>query len=136
MKILIVEDDMMVALTMAETLAEVGHVVIGLAREEDLAMRMVGHAQPDLALVDLELARGASGAIVVRKLREFGISAVFVSGSPVDCRRVGFQIGALGCLSKPFNPDELIDAVDVAAAIMRRQPPGRVPSNLALYYLT
>lgn len=136
MRILIVEDDVMVALSMDESLSEAGHVVVGLAREEVGAMRVAAATRPDLALVDLKLARHASGAVVARHLRErHGIPCVFVSGNPGDCQKVGMQIGVLGCLAKPFTPDELADAVDVASTILQKQNPERVPPNMQLYYL-
>lgn len=126
----------MVALTMDEMLREAGHLVVGLARDEVGAMQVAAAARPDLALVDLKLARRASGAVVARHLRErHGIPCVFVSGSPGDCQRIGIQIGALGCLAKPFSPEELIDAVDVAATILQKQYPERVPPNMQLYFL-
>ena len=137
MRILIVEDEMLVALSMGDTLSEAGHIVVGCAREEGMAMQLADSARPQLALVDLKLARGESGAVVAWRLRQkFGIATVFVSGSPRDCATVGFQSGALGCLRKPFKPDELIDAVDTAAAIIRRQDPTRIPSNMELYFTT
>jgi CheY-like chemotaxis protein len=82
MKILIVDDDVLVALGMDDTLSGAGHHVVGLAREEGLAIRTAASTSPDLALIDLRLARDGSGAEVARKLRRnLGIAVVFVSGS-------------------------------------------------------
>ena len=61
MKILIVEDDAMLALSMDEWLTEVGHIVVGLARDPATAFRIAQQARPDLALVDLQLARAHWG---------------------------------------------------------------------------
>lgn len=136
MKILIVEDEAMLALSMEETLSELGHLIVGLARDPAAAFRIAAASKPDLALVDLQLARGASGAEVARHLRQrYSIPAVFVSGNPGDCKKVGFHIGALGCLAKPFTPDELADAVDAAFMVLQKQHPERLPPNLELYYV-
>jgi DNA-binding response OmpR family regulator len=136
MKILIVEDDVMVALSMDEALSDVGHIVVGLARDPAAAFRIVKESRPDLALVDLRLARDTSGAEVARHLRDrYGVPAVFVSGNPGDCKKVGFHIGALGCLAKPFTPDELVEAVGVAYRMTQQQSPERVPVNMELYYV-
>lgn len=136
MKILIVEDEVLVALSMDDTLSEAGHFVTGLARDELVAMGLAGTTRPDLALVDMTLARGGSGAAVVRHLRKrYGVPSIFVSGNPGSCHQVGFQIGALGCLSKPFSPDELVEAVEAAATILRKGSPQQVPPNLQLYYV-
>lgn len=134
MKILIVEDDAMLALSMDDALTTVGHIVLGLARDPAMAYRIASELRPDLALVDLTLANQASGADVARHLLErHGVPAIFVSGSPGDCRKVGFRIGVLGCLAKPFTPDELVEAADVAFRIMQQQHPASVPPNMELY---
>lgn len=136
MKILIVEDEAMLALSMDDALTAVGHIVVGLARDPATAFRIARDSRPDLALVDLTLARQTSGADVARHLlKRHGVPAIFVSGSPGDCKKVGFRIGALGCLAKPFMADDLVKAVDVAFRIIQQQQPERVPPNMELYYV-
>jgi DNA-binding response OmpR family regulator len=136
MKILIVEDEVMLALSMDEALSDAGHEVVGLAREVAAATRIAADSKPDLALVDLKLVRGASGGVLAQYLRErFGIPTVFVSGNPEDCKEIGAPTGVLGCLAKPFFPDQLVDAVDVASTVLRHQSPRRVPPNMELYFI-
>lgn len=137
MKILIVEDEVLVALAMDDSLSDVGHEVVGLARDEALAIKIAEATRPDLALVDLNLARHGSGARVVRALRErYRIPSIFVSANPDDCEKIGFHVRALGCLAKPFTPSQLITALDAAAAILSERNPVRMPQNLNLYYLS
>ncbi len=134
MRILIVEDEAIVAFSIDDALTANGQTVVGIARDEPTAMLLAEQYRPDLALVDFSLARGSSGASVVQNLRErYGIPAIFVSGSPIDCRRVSSQIGVLGCLSKPFQDDELIESIAVAESLLGGTPPMRLPERLELY---
>lgn len=134
MRILIAEDEAIIAFSMDDILSSAGHSVVGIARDSDTAVQLAGKLRPDLALVDLNLARGTSGATVARLLRElYGIPSIFVSGNPLDCRKARGYLDVFGCLSKPFKDDDLIGAVDVARAVIGGQPPTMMPENLELY---
>lgn len=136
MRILIVEDEALIAFGMGEALHEAGHTVSGYARDEHSAVRMATIDKPDLALVDLHLARGTSGATVARLLRQrHGIPSIYVSGNPVECHTVGRMAGGFGCLAKPFNDGDLVEAVAVVEAVMKGQYPRVVPVALELYLI-
>lgn len=134
MRILIVEDEAIIAFTMDDALTAAGHVVVGIARDEEAAEILAAECRPDLALVDLRLADGASGATAARLLRErHGIPSIFVSGNPLDCRQVSGGLGVLGCLSKPFNDDDLKEAVTAAESLMAGQSPAYLPRGFEVY---
>jgi CheY-like chemotaxis protein len=134
MRILIVEDEAIIALEIDAVLTDTGHSVVGIAREVATALAVAAAQRPDLALVDLNLANNTSGAVAARHLLEmYGVPAIFVSGNPNDCRRVGFQTGALGCLSKPFKDSELIEAIAAAQALLAGQRPRTSPGGLEIY---
>lgn len=134
MRILVVEDEALIALTIGDVLQNAGHDVVGLARDEQSAITMASRLRPELALVDLNLARGTSGAVAARALREqLGIPSVFVSGSPRECRAAAKESGALGCLNKPFTEHELARSITALAAILAGETPGELPANLELY---
>jgi len=134
MRILIVEDEAIVAFSIDDALTSAGQTVVGIARDESNAMRLAEMYRPDLALVDFNLAHGGSGAAVAQSLRErYGIPAIFVSGYPIDCRRVSSHIGALGCLSKPFEDDDLLESIAVAEAVLGGESPAHLPKGLELY---
>lgn len=136
MRILIVEDEAIVAFSIDDALTASGQNVVGIARDETTAMLLAEQYRPDLALVDMSLAHGSSGADVAQNLRErYGIPSIFVSGFPIDCRKVSSHIGALGCLSKPFQDDELIQSIAVAESVLGGTPPERLPKRLELYMI-
>jgi DNA-binding response OmpR family regulator len=61
MRILIVEDEAMIAFVIESALSAAGHQVVGPARDEPLALSLATTQKPGIALVDLRLARGSSG---------------------------------------------------------------------------
>jgi DNA-binding response OmpR family regulator len=134
MRILIVEDEAIVAFSIDDALTAAGQRVIGIARDETTAISLAEQFHPELALVDLNLARGSSGASVAQNLREnYGVPTIFVSGFPTDCRKVSSHIGVLGCLSKPFEDEDLIGSIAVAEAVLGGHAPGALPKGLELY---
>lgn len=115
MRILIVEDDAMFAFAVDDALSNAGHEIVGFARDENAAVDMAFVKRPDLALVDLNLARNTSGARAARQMLDrCGVPSLFVSGSPGDCRRLAKTSGALGCLSKPCAASDIVAAVSIA----------------------
>lgn len=134
MRILIVEDDAMFAFAIDDALSNAGHEIVGFARDEYAALDMAAVKEPDLALMDLRLARDTSGANAARLLRErFGIPSVFVSSSPEDCRRAAKESGALGCLSKPFMDQDLISVVAIAEHIIQGRAIDLRPRGFEVY---
>lgn len=127
MKILIVEDEAISALSMEAVLQEHGHEVVAIADDECSAIRAAAEREPDLAFVDMRLSCGDCGLSVARRLCEMGVTVVFATG---NCP--GHDLGdlALGCLHKPISDDLLVRSVMVAEAKARRcdnfppPPPG------------
>lgn len=135
MRILLVEDDSILAAAMEETITSAGHVVIGLAADEHGAVQIATAEPPDLALLDLNLAFGASGAVVANMIRNlYGTPTLFISGEPDACRKVGMRVGALGCLRKPFSQTTLLLTLEIAEALIAQQRPrGSLPEEMELY---
>ena len=134
MRILIVEDDAMFAFAIEDALSTVGHEIVGFARDGDSAVELADRERPDLALVDLRLARQTSGAIAAREIRErYGIPSIFISSSPEDCRKEAKPSGAWGCLSKPFTDRDLVNVVAIADAMMMGHQHSLRPRGFELY---
>jgi len=113
MRVLIVEDEALIALELERIVAEVGHTAVGPVTTVEQAL---AHApRVDVALVDLGLADGMSGAALARRLTDrFGVSVVFVTGSPGD---VGHGLyGAVDIIGKPFSDDRIKQGLEKADA--------------------
>lgn len=116
LRILIAEDDVLIALDVEETLTEAGHEVIGTAVTEDEAVAMAAEMAPDLVIMDLRLARGSSGEAAARRIRETApVALVFASGNldPATRARLA-EMEPVAFLPKPYLPLEVIKAVAAA----------------------
>lgn len=118
-KILIVEDEFLVALQLEDILTEAGHSVIGIVPDQAAAQEV--RDTPQIALVDLNLRDGPSGPGIAEYLsRSFGTTIIYVTANPG-------QIGqpaptAIGVVQKPFSPQAIVGAVAMA---LGRQAAGR-----------
>lgn len=110
-KILIVEDEMLVAIDLEETLCELGHQPVGIV--PDLKAAEAYFEQDlDLALVDLNLRDGFTGPQIGAQLSERGVAVLFVTANP---RLLGDGIaGAIGVITKPADEKLVKAAVDYA----------------------
>ena len=133
LKILIVEDEPLLASTLKH-LVELNPFYQVTAVADDLASALaaVEERRPDLALVDLQLARGSTGFSVAVKLGEAGIHCLFTTGKPPSFPMPDL---ALGCLMKPYTEEDIVRTLKTAEDILRgreRLRPSR-PENLTLY---
>lgn len=108
MRVLIVEDDALIAADLAATVADGGHQVVAVAERLPEALAAAAVGDIDLAFVDLGLKDGGSGIEVVRALRaRHAIPAIVVSAErelPTKARAAG----AVGYISKPARPAEIL----------------------------
>ena len=118
MRLLIVEDELLIAMDLELQLAEFGHEVVAIAADPDEAVAAARAYAPELVLMDLHLARGTSGVDAARRLREeLRLRCVFVSAT-LDVATVA-ALGALdpaGFVAKPVLPATLRRALEQAAA--------------------
>ncbi len=108
-KILIVEDEQIVALNLNGTLARLGYEIVGVAGTGDQSVRLAEETRPDLALMDIALAGekdGISSAGVI--WQQWNIPVVFLTAfADEETLARAQQNGVFGFLTKPFRTDEL-----------------------------
>lgn len=119
--ILIVEDEVLVALEMESILEERGYDVVGIAADLEGALAFAGR-NVDLALVDLNLRDGLTGPEIGRRLaNEHHARVLFVTANP---RLLGDGIaGTVGVLTKPTDEASLTSAVEFALERAAEAPP-------------
>ncbi|WP_434714641.1 response regulator (plasmid) [Rhizobium sp. YTUHZ045] len=100
-RVLIVEDEFLIALDLGATVEGIGMQVAGLANDREQALRLAPSA--DIAFVDVNLADGRTGPELGRRLaEEHGIAVVFMTGNP-ETVADGVK-GAVGVVQKPVMP--------------------------------
>jgi DNA-binding response OmpR family regulator len=109
-RILIVEDDIPLAMMMTSLLMRVGIETEG-ATTGQKALQKVAGSHFTLITLDLDLP-DISGFEVCRRLKEnpfFKTPIVFVSGRPTEeNQQGGYELGAVDFIAKPFGADEFI----------------------------
>jgi len=130
MRVLIVEDELLVAMEMESILRSNGIAVTGCASNIAEAQHIVRERECNFALVDINLADGDSGLSLASWLAEQNIPSLHVSG---NCPADREASAALGCLSKPFSPRDLVGSLKAAQAVLVDTPPTTVPSGLNLF---
>lgn len=116
-RVLIVEDDLLIALDAELTLQDAGHDVIGTATTEDDAVETALREEPDILLLDLRLARGGCGRRVAERVRDaLGVSIIFASGNLTPQMRERLaRLDPVAMISKPYLEAQLLGAVAKAA---------------------
>lgn len=112
-RILVVEDEALVALDIEEALTNAGHVVVGSASTMDQAVALAGIAEFDVAVLDADLD-GVMCTAVAGRLIERGRPFVVATGR-VEALPYAFPLSEAPRVTKPFTTDELLRAVERAA---------------------
>jgi DNA-binding NarL/FixJ family response regulator len=115
-RILIVEDQMISARGIERTLKRFGFQVIGIAVDEESALKLVSEDEPDLAIVDIKLKGRKDGIEIAHQIQsQFDVPAVILTAYTDDAtiERV-YHLGAYGFLVKPYRDKKLIEAVEFA----------------------
>jgi DNA-binding response OmpR family regulator len=128
-RILIVEDEMLVALELQSILLDLDYEVVGIAPDLATAQGYFGQ-EIDLALVDLNLRDGLTGPQIGATLGSSGVTVLFVTANP---RLLGQGIsGAIGVITKPTDEGMVASAVAYALAVRSGQP-AKAPPYLRLF---
>ena len=131
-RILIIEDEALVAMELRFVLEDLGHDVVATAADAKTARSIAAENEIDLALVDIHLSDGPTGIELGRDLgRDMGVTVVFMTANPGMVR--GGVAGALGVLSKPTDERAVQTAVDYALCRREGRPVELAPPELQLF---
>ena len=128
-RLLVVEDEPLVAFDAEHLLGDAGYVVVGTVDGVAEAVRLIGDGSAiDLVLADVNLADG-NGMDVAIAARAVDVPVMFVTGQ----RPSGAMTVAVGCLSKPYAQRDLLAAIDAVGAVLEGREPRRMPAGLTLF---
>jgi PAS domain S-box-containing protein len=114
--IVIVEDEKPLANLVAGYITSLGYEVLGVAESGEEALKLVSHRTPALALLDINICGQMDGFGVSDVLRrKYDVPSIFLTGrSDDDTIKSVFESSAYGYLLKPFRPEELKAAIELA----------------------
>jgi ActR/RegA family two-component response regulator len=131
LRILVVEDEWLIAAELEAGLAVAGHAVVGPAASVAQALALADATPPEFALVDLNLGAGGDGAEAARLLMErHGCPSLFLTGLPDRAR--ANEDAALGVIAKPADPKVVLAAIETARHVLAGKPRGS-PPQLVLF---
>lgn len=128
-RILIVEDEPLVAFDNEMSLRAEGYVVVATVDRCADAIAVMDAEPLDLVLTDIALAGERGGLDVARYAAAKGLPALFVSGA---CPPQGGSC-AIGCLAKPYNERTLKAALEAIDRRLAGDKSGKVPVGLSFY---
>jgi len=103
-RVLIVEDDVLIALHLEDLLIALGHEVVGQATRIDMAMELARESEIDFAVLDINVA-GTKSFPVADILSQRGIPFAFATGYGAEGLMDGYR--DFPTLRKPYAQEDL-----------------------------
>jgi len=116
-KILIIEDNIIVAMEIKTRVLQKGYTVTGIATSGPAALLNVKEYHPDLALVDINLKGDMDGIETVSAIRSsfYDIAVIYITAySNEDVKQRASATHPVDYLTKPFEPTVLMSAIERA----------------------
>lgn len=117
LRILIADDESIIRMDLREMLTDMGHDVVGEARDGEEAVDLARSLDPDLVFLDIKMPR-VDGLEALRRMNSDVVRPVVVltAFSERSVVEQAVELGAKAYLVKPFAPANLLPAVYVAMA--------------------
>lgn len=109
-RVLIIEDEPIIALDLETLVRGLGHTVVGNARTHTEAVALAVAERPGLVLADIRLADGSSGLSAVNEILEtFDVPVIFITAFP-EALLTGLRPEPTFLIPKPFR-DDMVKAI-------------------------
>ncbi len=129
--LMIVEDEMLVAMALRDELAAAGYHVLDLTDRHDKAIAVAKVTKPDLALVNIRLAGRDDGIALSEHLKALGIPVLLISGQV--SRASSAQTVAIGSMPKPYAAADMVLAVHYLLALLQGDASLHRPKGLEVF---
>lgn len=104
-RILIIEDEPLIAMDIEQLVETLGHTVVGVARTHSEAIKLYNETKPSMILADIQLADDSSGIDAVNDiLKETAVPVIFITAFP-ERLLTGQKPEPTFLVTKPFKPD-------------------------------
>jgi two-component sensor histidine kinase/DNA-binding response OmpR family regulator len=116
-KVLIAENDLLLADMLEEDLITAGYEVCGIARTVEEGVALGSRHDPDLVLLDLRLASGGLGTEIAARLdRGGGVGILYATGNSDQIQLTTADGDA--CLAKPYRSEDVVRALRIVEEIV------------------
>lgn len=114
-KILIIEDELIIAENIKEMLHELDYEVIGIACDKEEAYEILKEKIPDIALIDIKLQHGDDGIELANSIKEeYDLPVIFISShSDKETIEKAKLIKPGGYIVKPFEKSDLYTSIEI-----------------------
>ena len=115
-KVMIVDDDFIIATQLEEHLQEMGYEIAGVLSSGEEAIEKVKDLSPDLVLMDIVLPGGMDGIAAAEKIKaKINVPIVFMTGHAEKAHvERAKNVEAHGYILKPFVPYQVEAAIELA----------------------
>lgn len=116
-RVVVAEDESLIRLDIVETLRDNGFDVVGEAGDGEAAVALATELRPDLVIMDVKMPKldGISAAERLTKARIAPV-VLLTAFSQKELVERATEAGAVGYVVKPFTPNDLLPAVEIALA--------------------
>ncbi len=114
LKVVVAEDEGLIRMDIVASLEEAGLVIVGQAADGEEAVALATEHEPDLVVMDIKMPKldGISAAEKIAALKIPVVLLTAFSDSELVSRAA--QAGAMAYVTKPFNPTDLLPAIQIA----------------------
>lgn len=118
-RILVADDEHLVATGLANSAADLGHKIVGIAADGEIAVQIAREHKPDLALLDIRMPKLSGIDAALLMFSELGIPSIIISAysDEENVRKIhshGEAAGVFGYVLKPVSREQLSVAIAVA----------------------
>lgn len=114
-RVLVAEDEALIRLDIVETLEAAGYEIVGEASDGVEAVELALEVEPDLCVMDVKMPKQDGITAAEEILKDISCAIVMLTAfSQSELVDRAADVGAMAYLVKPFTPNELIPAVEVA----------------------
>ena len=111
---MVAEDESLIRMDIVETLKDQGFDVVGEAGNGFRAIELAKELAPDLMVMDIKMP-DLDGLSAAEQIAELKIPVVFLTAfNQQELVARATEVGAMAFLVKPFSPDDLLPAIEVA----------------------
>ncbi len=126
-KVLVVEDDPIIAKDISSLLKSEGYTIVGVAHDGSMALDFLKNRTPDFIILDIYLGTGMSGIDIAEVVHEkYNIPFIFLTSFSDEETLEAAQLHSpYGYLVKPFQDRTLLTTISLALSNFQRQQKGK-----------